>query len=239
MTHSNLWTMRDIAQASGATYSMVQHWVGRGLLPTMKILRDPHTYIPGDDIEDILAMARITSQGIPGWGQRKGVEERYGVSSRIIGRWVRQGKIAKLDTYGRPLYSVDWVRGYPGVTTKDMERVFRVVARWEGFVREHPRLLVADRGGGRIGRRGEVFRPLSLSAGAEVAAEVGEHSPATETDPSPAPEPEPTPTPAASGRQCADSRCGHPGTDEIRGIGTFCAVHADEKRKILGIRRSA
>lgn len=227
MTRRNLWTMRDIAQASGATYGMVQHWVRRGLLPTMKLLRDPRTYIPGEDIEDIIAMARITSQGIPGWGQRRGVEERYGVSSRIIGRWVKQGKIAKLDTYGRPLYSVDWVRGYPGVTTKDMERVFQVVARWEGFVREHPRLLVSGRGGGGIGRRGEVFRPLSLSAGAEVG------------EPVPAPEPEPTRTPAASGRQCADSRCGRPGTDEIRGIGTFCAVHADEKRKILGIRRSA
>lgn len=214
--------MQDIANEVGCTYSSVSEWAKRGTLPIIvPPITDPNAprlYIPAEHIEDVLAMARISIHGIPGWGPHKEVMERYGVSGPTVNRWAKRGRIVKLETYGHPLYNLD----------VDTSVAAGLAARWEGFVRVHPRVRLPEPGKVDRGmRRREVFRPLSLSAGAEASETV------------PAPEPEPTPTPEANGRQCADSRCGQPGTDEIRGIGTFCAGHADEKRKILGIRRSA
>ena len=39
--------------------------------------------------------------------------------------------------------------------------------------------------------------------------------------------------------QCNNSQCDRQGTEKVRDFGTFCAVHADETRQILGIRKAA
>lgn len=223
MTTNRAWTVRELADEVGTTYARVADWSKRGIIPITVVPKiadrnAPRLYIPAEHIEDVLAMARITVHGIPGWGSRKEVLERYGVSVTTVYRWVWQGRIVRLETYGHPLYNID----------VDTSVAAELAEKWKGFVKVHPRVQLPESGKSNRGaRHRETFRPLSLSEGSEAS----EHVPATE--------PEPTPTPATSGRQCADSRCGRPGTDEIRDIGTFCEDHADEKRKILGIRRSA
>lgn len=222
MTTNRAWTVRELADEVGTTYARVSDWSKRGILPIivpkLTDLNAPRLYIPAEHIEDVLAMARISVHGIPGWGSNKEVLERYGVTRPTVGRWVRQGKIMKLETYGHPLYNLD----------VDTSVAAELAEKWEGFVRVHPRVRLPEPGkSDRGARHREALRPLSLSEGPEAGG------------PTPTPGPEPTPAPAASGRQCADGRCGRPGTDEIRGIGTFCEDHADEKRKILGIRKTA
>lgn len=222
MNPHRAWTIRDIADEVGTTYARVSSWSKRGIIPITVVPKidgrnAPRLYIPAEHIEDVLAMARITVHGIPGWGSRKEVLERYGVCVPTVYRWVWRGRIVRLETYGRPLYNID----------VDTSVAAKLAEKWKGFVKVHPRVQLPESGKSNRGaRHREAFRPLSLSSGAETSK------------PAPAPKPEPTPTPATSWRQCAHGRCKREGTDEISGIGTFCAGHADEKRKILGIRRS-
>ena len=141
ITHRH-WTLADISEWSGINYRTIVEWVRKQLIPTYKQPRDPLLYIHPDDAEDVVAMCRITIHGLDGWGRLRDVRERYGVSASTVTRWVRDGKILMIRTYGHPLYSVDWVLGHTGGRSR--EKALAQARRWDGFRQKHPRVWIRD-----------------------------------------------------------------------------------------------
>ena len=144
MTRHGWWTLQQIVDESGVGYTTIHAWVRKRLIPTYKFPGDPLIYVPSADAGDVIAMARITIHGLDGWGHLRDVTARYGVTSPTVARWVQDGTILMIRTYGHTLYSVDSVLGHTDKEAR--QEAWPVANYWSDFRQTHPRVIVRDEG---------------------------------------------------------------------------------------------
>lgn len=228
----DLWTASDLAEEVGAPYSTVTKWTNKGYIPTYKWADDDHVYMHPDDIGGIIEMARLTREGMEGWGGIGETAERHGVQRNTVTKWLKAGKIQRIHTYGHSIYSMDAVEGIS--TAEAIHRAKVLAAEWKGFIRVHSRVNLKE---------GQKLPDVHMPEAHKVATPPETMPERTQDDRKHQSEVAGHPTPQNApqrhtGPECADSTCTNEGTDDLGGlgIGKFCHKHAPAKRKILGLR---